>query len=59
MNSEQQIILWVGLILTLVYLFTNKSFHNALFTTSSKPGTVTDADFTTQPVTQPAGTDLV
>jgi hypothetical protein len=46
-NRNQQIILWLGLVLTLVYLFTDKSFHAALTTTSSKPGTVQDADFTT------------
>ena len=65
MNAQQQIILWVGLLLTLVYLFTDKSFHNALVTTSSRPGTVQDTDFTTPVSTQqvqpsaPAETQLI
>jgi hypothetical protein len=44
-SSEQLVVAWVGLLLTMVYLFTSKSFHEALTSTSSKPGVVTDADF--------------
>lgn len=58
MNTQQQIILWTGLILTLVYLFTDKSFHKALTTTSSAPGKVQDVDFLTN-APAPSGTQLV
>lgn len=59
MNAEQQIILWVGLLLTMVYLFTDKSFHTALVSTSSKPGIVTDADISPAANAQAPGTQLV
>ena len=64
MNAQQQIVLWVGLLLTLVYLFTDKTFHQALFTTSAKPGMVQDSDFVSQSTGIPAtstsgGTQLV
>lgn len=62
MSSEQLIVAWIGLLLTLVYLFTSKSFHQALVTTSSTPGTVQDVNFTAPSVPaaqQPTGTTLV
>jgi hypothetical protein len=57
-NAEQQVILWVGLLLTVVYLFTDKSFHEALVTSSSRPGVVTDADVSSAGA-QTAGTQLL
>lgn len=47
MNRQQVIILWIGLALTLVYLFTDKTMHDALFTTGSQAGTVNDVNFAT------------
>jgi hypothetical protein len=58
-SAEQQIIMWVGLLLTMVYLFTSKSFHQALVTTSAKPGVVTDADVSQAATAQTAGTQLL
>jgi hypothetical protein len=50
MNTQQQIILWIGLILTTIYLFTDKTFHTVLTSKSSGSGTVTDANFTSSAV---------
>jgi hypothetical protein len=58
-NGEQQVILWVGLLLTLVYLFSDKSFHDALVSSSSKPGVVLDADISPAANAQVSGTQLL
>jgi hypothetical protein len=49
MTKNQNIVMWCGVIILMVYLFTDKKFKNAIFGKTASGGTATQTDAVTIP----------